>query len=326
MELNNAYSAGKKLLCGGYSEYTPTGKAYFVKNNRYGKVPHIGDIAYFYHASAGRVAHVGIVIAVEKDGNSYSIKTVEGNTSTQAYERNGGGVAIKAYKFTVSDVGGVHRINGFGTPRFSEDTCSAEALVSVAKDEVGYLEKASDYQLESKTLNSGTNNYTKYGKWYHDNGAYWCQQFVSWCAYMACVEYAAAHATGWTKKDDGWHYSKEGTELKDQWALIANRWYVFDGSGKMITGWFKTKEDEWYYLNKEDGTMLSNQWFKDDSKWYYATDSGILAKNVYIKDEKGYCWVNHDGEWDGRYVSHPDLTGCEQETPMNKIKNEDINS
>ena len=142
MELNNAYSAGKKLLCGGYSEYTPTGKAYFVKNNRYGKVPHIGDIAYFYHASAGRVAHVGIVIAVEKDGNSYSIKTVEGNTSTQAYERNGGGVAIKAYKFTVSDVGGVHRINGFGTPRFSEDTCSAEALVSVAKDEVGYLEKA----------------------------------------------------------------------------------------------------------------------------------------------------------------------------------------
>ena len=125
MGLNNAYVAGEKLLCGGYSEYTPTGKAYFVKNNRYGKVPHIGDIVYFYHSSIGRVAHVGIVIAVEKDGNSYSIKTVEGNTSTQAYERNGGGVAIKAYKFTVSDVGGVHTINGFGTPRFSEDTCSA---------------------------------------------------------------------------------------------------------------------------------------------------------------------------------------------------------
>ena len=60
---------------------------------------------------------------------------------------------------------------------------------------------------------------------------------------------------------------------------------------------------------------------------YYTTDNGILAKNVYIKDEKGYCWVNYDGEWDGRYVSSPDLTGCEQETPMNKIKNnEDINS
>ena len=75
----------------------------------------------------------------------------------------------------------------------------------------------------------------------------------------------------------------------------------------MITGWFKTKEDEWYYLNKEDGTMLSNQWFKDNDKWYYATDSGIVAKDVYVRDEKGYCWLGCDGAWDGQYVSSPDL-------------------
>lgn len=325
MELNNAYNAGKELLCGGYSEYTPTGKGRFVKANRYGKTPHAGDIIYFYHTSVGRVAHVGIVISVNKNGDRYDIKTVEGNTSSQMYERNGGCVAIKSYSFTTADVGGMHKINGFGTPCFSEQTCMAQDLVRVALAENGYLEKASDYMLYSKTVNAGANNFTKYGHWYGDNGAYWCQQFVSWCAYMACVEYAAAHTTGWTKKDDGWHYSKEGTELKNQWALIANRWYVFDGSGKMVTGWFITKEDEWYYLNEEDGTMLSNQWFKDNDKWYYATDSGILAKNVYIKDEKGYCWVNHDGEWDGRYVSSPDLTGCEQETPLTII-NEDINS
>lgn len=308
MEVNNSYVAGKKLLCGGYSEYTPTGKSYFVKAERYGKEPKIGAIVYFYHTSQARVTHVGIVISVDKNNGKYTIKTVEGNTSSEAFERNGGAVAIKSYTFTAEEVGGLRRINGFGYPTFDETTCEASDFVRVALSEVGYLEKASNYLLHTKTMNAGTNNYTKYGQWYGDNGAYWCQQFVSWCAYMACVEYAVAHATGWTKKDDGWHYSKEGTELKDQWALIGERWYVFDGSGKMITGWFKTKEDEWYYLNKEDGTMLSNQWFKDDSKWYYATDSGILAKNVYIKDGKGYCWVNHDGEWDGRYVPSPDLS------------------
>ena len=39
MEVNNSYAAGKKLLCGGYSEYTPTGKSHFLKAGRYGKEP-----------------------------------------------------------------------------------------------------------------------------------------------------------------------------------------------------------------------------------------------------------------------------------------------
>ena len=327
MEVNNSYAAGKKLLCGGYSEYTPTGKSYFVKAGRYGKEPKIGAIVYFYHTSQERVAHVGIVISVDKDNEKYTIKTVEGNTSSKTFERNGGAVAIKSYTFTVAEVGGLRRINGFGYPTFDETTCEASDLVRVALGEVGYLEKASNYLLHTKTMNVGTNNYTKYGQWYGDNGAYWCQQFVSWCTYMACVEYQNSHGTGWTQKDGKWYYKQKGELIKGVWCFIGGRWYVFDGSGVMIKGWFKNAEGDWYYMNPADGALINGQWFKDNDKWYYATDSGILAKNVYIKDEKGYCWVNYDGEWDGRYVSSPDLTGCEQETPMNKIKNnEEINS
>ena len=57
-----------------------------------------------------------------------------------------------------------------------------EKVIEVAKAEVGYLEKRSNSQLDSKTGNAGYNNYTKYWRdvkpeW---NGDYWCACFVTW--------------------------------------------------------------------------------------------------------------------------------------------------
>lgn len=64
---------------------------------------------------------------------------------------------------------------------------SAEKIIQVALNEVGYVEKRSNSQLDSKTANAGGNNYTKYGAWYGLNGpdAPWCNMFVAWCAYQA---------------------------------------------------------------------------------------------------------------------------------------------
>ena len=56
-----------------------------------------------------------------------------------------------------------------------------ERVIEVAKGELGYLEKRSNSQLDSKTANAGYNNYVKYWsvkpEW---NGAYWCAAFVCW--------------------------------------------------------------------------------------------------------------------------------------------------
>ncbi|MCH1978243.1 hypothetical protein MCG44_00545 [Lawsonibacter sp. OA9] len=41
-----------------------------------------------------------------------------------------------------------------------------DKLISVASAEVGYLEKKSNSQLDSKTANAGSNNYTKYARDY----------------------------------------------------------------------------------------------------------------------------------------------------------------
>lgn len=61
----------------------------------------------------------------------------------------------------------------------------ASQLIKTAEREVGYLEKKSNKNLDSKTENAGYNNYTKYGEWFGLNHAYWCAMFVSWCFHAA---------------------------------------------------------------------------------------------------------------------------------------------
>lgn len=317
----NAYLAGKKLLGGEYTQFTPSGKSLLNKLGKFGKVPHKGDIIYFYSDAKElkRVCHVGGVISVVEKGETYTIKTVEGNTSDSAgFNRNGGCVAIKTYSFTTEQVGGKNRINGFCTPVFGNDTCSVEEFIKVLQDEVGYIEKNSVTMLDSKTGNAGKNNFTKYGKFFADNklgqnGVYWCQQFISWCAYMACKKHKEDAFTGWEKLGDKWMYQVNGVCIADRWMRIGGRWYAFDGASHMITGWFKS-EDSWYYLNPTDGAMLSEQWLELDDKTYYLDKNGVMATNCYIKDsEKGiYYWVNSEGVYE-RYndTDSPDLATYE---------------
>ena len=52
----------------------------------------------------------------------------------------------------------------------------------IAANEVGYLEKKSNSNLDNKTANAGSNNYTKYWKDVYPSyqGQAWCACFVSW--------------------------------------------------------------------------------------------------------------------------------------------------
>lgn len=56
------------------------------------------------------------------------------------------------------------------------------AMIKIAENELGYLEKKTNSQLDSKTANAGYNNYTKY--WRDVYSSYqtqpWCACFVSW--------------------------------------------------------------------------------------------------------------------------------------------------
>lgn len=58
-----------------------------------------------------------------------------------------------------------------------------DKLIQTADNEVGYLEKSSDSQLDDKTANAGMNNYTKYWRDIKNEyqGQPWCAVFVTWC-------------------------------------------------------------------------------------------------------------------------------------------------
>lgn len=73
-------------------------------------------------------------------------------------------------------------------------------LINRALSEVGYLEKKSNSQLDDKTANAGSANYTKYGRDMHnlypsvmDFPASWCDAFVDWLFYQ---EFGVANAKG----------------------------------------------------------------------------------------------------------------------------------
>ena len=54
-------------------------------------------------------------------------------------------------------------------------------LIALAKSEEGYIEKASNANLDSKTANKGTNNYTKYSRDVNNSGLMGCHA-QPWCA------------------------------------------------------------------------------------------------------------------------------------------------
>jgi hypothetical protein len=73
--------------------------------------PQIGDLCFmdFPHDGVDRISHIGIVVGV----NPKSVVTIEGNTSGNGDQRNGGMVMIKERFF-----GEGKEVVGFGRPRF----------------------------------------------------------------------------------------------------------------------------------------------------------------------------------------------------------------
>ena len=88
---------------------------------------------------------------------------------------------------------------------------AVEKVLAIARAEIGYLEKASNSNLDSKTENAGHANYTKYARdldktdFYNGkkNGFAWCDVFVDWCFYTAFGFDMAMKMTYQPKKGTG---------------------------------------------------------------------------------------------------------------------------
>ena len=84
------------------------------------------------------------------------------------------------------------KLAGKKPPATSGANFTAARLIAIATAEIGYHEKASGADLDSKTGNSGAGNFTKYSRdlaaagYYNGNkqGVAWCDVFVDWCFYQ----------------------------------------------------------------------------------------------------------------------------------------------
>ncbi len=98
---------------------------------------------------------------------------------------------------------------------------------------------------------------------------------------------------GWHLISGSWHYRyADGSEVKDQFALIDGKWYNFDSQGVMRTGWLQ-RGNNWFYLN-QSGAMVVG-WYQVGDKWYYFDQSyGTMLADTTTPD--GYR-VGTDGAW-----------------------------
>nr|DAE63243.1 MAG TPA: hypothetical protein [Caudoviricetes sp.] len=120
---------------------------------------------------------------------------------------------------------------------------SAQKVIDIALAEVGYLEKATNANLDSKTGNAGYNNYTKYARdlanagYYNGNknGYAWCDVFVDWCffrAYGKAAGQAAECQTG--NLGAGCSYSAQYYKAQgrfDKTPQVGDQIFFYDSAG-----------------------------------------------------------------------------------------------
>lgn len=131
---------GGLALIGGKQSYTPTFAEWFQRHGQWGHTPKVGAYVFFAWPGqeGGRIAHVGIVEAVNSDG---TFLTIEGNTTNStdpAVQRNGGGVCRVRRSMSC--------VAGFGYPKYVKPSQAAPAARAVLKQgssgsDVKYLQK-----------------------------------------------------------------------------------------------------------------------------------------------------------------------------------------
>lgn len=188
----------------------------------------------------------------------------------------------------------------------------AKSVIVIALDEVGYLEKASNKDLNLKKANAGYNNYTKYGRDMHslypsvmDFPAAWCDCFVDWCFYKAYGVTNAKALLGGNFDD----YTVASAQLyKNKYAWygtpkVGDQIFFKDSSGKICHTGLVYKVDSSKVYTVEGNTS--------STEGVIANGGGVFKKSYSITYSRiagygrpkydAYCkegWVqNSDGKW-----------------------------
>ena len=144
-----------------------------------------------------------------------------------------------------------------------------DKLLAVATNELGYLEKASNKNLNDKTANAGSANYTKYGAYFNMNPAQWCDLFVDWCF---CQAFG---------KDDAKELLCGGfsayTPTSAQYFKNKKQWFTLPKKGDVI-----------FYKNS---TRICHTGLVDDvdSRYVYTIEGNTSGASGVVSNGGGVC-------------------------------------
>lgn len=164
-------------------------------------------------------------------------------------------------------------------------------IIKIAKSEVGYFEKKSNGQLDSKTANAGSNNYTKYARDIDNlnimNGK---KQGYPWCAvFFVYLVYKAYGEKALNKILYGLYYAA-GCEETVGYYKKANKFYSSPKVGDQIffknlknipyhTGIVYDVDDDYVYTIEGNTSSVSG----------VIDNGGCVAKKKYKKTESYIC-------------------------------------
>lgn len=171
-----------------------------------------------------------------------------------------------------------------------------QKVIDIALAEVGYLEKASNKNLDSKTANAGQNNYTKYWRDLCPNYQKqpWCQCFVNWCFNKA---YGTATAKKLLYETAGWTYY---TPTGAQYFKNNKQWYTSNPQiGDII--YFKNSERIHHVglVYKVDSNKVYTIEGNTSSGTAVIANGGEVAKKEYTlgrSDIAGYGRPQYDAD------------------------------
>ena len=205
---------------------------------------------------------------------------------------------------------------------------SMEKVLQIALNEVGYLEKASNYNLDSKTANAGANNYTKYARDFDSlypnfyngkkNGCEWCDMFVDWCVVQVYGEEGARTVLCQPAKSAGagCYYSAAYYKTAGRFGTTPQKGaqIFFQRSGDVThTGLVYAVDDKYVYtvegntsnasgVVSNGGGVAKKSYARGSSYIYgygYPKYDAVkaLEKEGWQQDDKGWWYRNADGTY-----------------------------
>lgn len=167
-------------------------------------------------------------------------------------------------------------------------------VLKIAEAEVGYLEKKTNAQLDNKTANAGSNNYTKYARdldnitnFYNGkkNGYAWCDMFVDWCFVKAFGVNRAKELLNQPNKSLG-----AGTRFSADYYKQKKQYHKSPKVGDQI------------FFKNSKGICHTGLVYKVDNKYVYTIEgntsskSGVVANGGSVEKKKyAINYANIDG-------------------------------